>query len=133
MFYELPLTFGMEGDRPPGLPKDQPVPKGFNGEIPWWRPGGYFSKPLLANPQFRRVFLGRTRELLQTVYTEEVFFPVIEGLGKQLRDEVRLRAIAGKENPDQALERFDRNLKSLKEHLVRRRQFLLAQEELKSP
>ena len=52
-------------------------------------------------------------------------------LDNQLREEDRLRALAGKENPDRALERFDQNLKSLREHLIRRRQFLLAQDELK--
>ena len=62
VFYDMPVTFGMEGDRPPGFPKDQPPPQGFNGGA-WWRPGGYFSKPLLANPQFRKLFLARTREL----------------------------------------------------------------------
>lgn len=132
VFVDMPLTFGMEGDLPPGWPKDRPAPKGFGGESPWWRPGGYFSKPLLANPEFRRVFLARTRELLDSVYTEEVFFPIIEALGNRLRDEVRVRAGAGKENPVEAVERFDRNLNSLRKHLSLRRKFLLAQEELKS-
>ena len=95
------------------------------------RAGGYFSKPLLANAQFRKLFLSRIRELLQTVYTEDVFFPIFNDLNNQLREEVRLRALAGKENPDRALERFDRNLEFLREHLTRRRQFLLSQEELK--
>ena len=132
VFFDMPLTFGMEGDRPPGYSKDQPAPRGFNGDTPWWRPGGYFSKPLLANPKFRKIFLTKTRDLLQNVYKEEVFFPVIDDLGQRLREEVKLRATASQENPDRAVERFDRNLKSLKEHLVRRRQFLLAQEELKT-
>lgn len=132
VFVNMPLTFGMEGDRPPGWSKDRPAPKGFGGESPWWRPGGCFSKPLLANSEFRRVFLARTRELLDTVYTEEVFFPIIDELGKRLREEVRLRAGAGKQNPDEAMERFEGNLRSLRQHLTLRRKFLLSQEELKS-
>src|SRR5436189_1726204 len=31
IFYDMPLTFGMEGDRPPGYPPGKPPPRGFNG------------------------------------------------------------------------------------------------------
>ena len=34
----------------------------------WWRRGGHFSGPLLANPHFRKVFLARTRELLDKTF-----------------------------------------------------------------
>jgi hypothetical protein len=131
VFYDMPVTFGMEGDRPPGHPKDQPPPRGFNGGH-WWRAGGYFSKPLLANPQFRKLFLARTREIVEKIYTEENFFPMIDKLKEQLGDEVRLRAEVLKENPEEAMGRFEGNLESLKEHLRKRREFLLQQEEIKT-
>ncbi len=132
VFYDMPVTFGMEGDRPPGYPKDRPAPRGFAGDTAWWRPGGPFSKPLLANPHFRKQFLGRTKEILQTVYSEEAFFPAIDTLGTLLAEEVRWRARILNQDPDQAGAMLQDNLKSLKEHLTRRRQFLLEQEEIRS-
>src|SRR4029077_4673596 len=58
VFYDMPITFGMAGDAPPGMPKNQPAPNNFNFALSiWWRPGGVFSRPLLANPQFRKHFL----------------------------------------------------------------------------
>ena len=131
VFFNMPVTYGMEGDRPPGFPKDRPPPKGFNGGH-WWRPGGYFSKPLLANPHFRKLFLARTREILEDVYTEKNFFPEIDKLEEQLKDELPVRAAAQNENAEEAKNRFERDLQSLKEHLVKRREFLLAQEEIKT-
>ncbi len=132
VFYDMPLSFGMEGDAPPGWPKDRPPPRGFGGKTEWWRPGGYFSKPLLANPQFRKQFLARTKELLENVYTEEIFFPIIDQMGERLKEEVRLHAVAIKEDPDKASQRFQRNLQSLRDHLTKRRKFLLEQGEIKS-
>jgi hypothetical protein len=132
VFYDMPLTFGMEGDRPPGYPKDRPAPRGFAGGTVWWRPGGHFSKPLLANPHFRKQFLARTKELLETVYIEDAFFPTIDALGARLADEVRLRATILNQDPEQAAATLQANLKSLKEHLTLRRKFLLDQEEIRS-
>jgi spore coat protein CotH len=132
VFFDMPLTFGMAGDAPPGSPRNRPSPQFFGGGAPWWRPGGWFSKPLLANPQFRKHFLARTREILDTIYTEEVFFPIIDAMGERLKDEVRIRAVAIKENPDSASLRLERNLRSLKDHLVKRRRFLLEQPEIRS-
>jgi hypothetical protein len=123
----MPLTFGMEGDLPPGWPKDRPPPRGFGGGASWWRPGGYFSKPLLANPRFRKLYLARIREILEKVYTEETFFPLIDGMGERLRDEVRVRAEATRQDPDRASKQLEENLHSLKDHLVKRRKFLLDQ------
>lgn len=131
-FYDMPITFGMEGDIPPGWPKDRPAPRGFGEGPQWWRPGGYFSKPLLANPQFRKHFLARTREILDSIYTERVFFPLIDSTVEQLRDEVRLRAELRHEPPEEAVERLKRNAQSLKEHLLKRRKFLLEQDEIRS-
>jgi hypothetical protein len=125
VFTEMPLTFGMEGDVPRG------PNTGFGGPV-WWRPGGYFSKPLLANPHFRKLFLARTKELLEKVYTEEVVFPLIKDMGERLRDEVKIRAELRRENPQQALTHLDRNLDSLREHLTKRRKYLLDQPEIKT-
>jgi hypothetical protein len=118
VFFDMPLTFGMTGDRPVGGA--------------WWRPAGHFSGPLLANPQFRKVFLARTKELVEQVYTEDVFFPLINGLGDRLAEEVVLRAKIRGEDPNKALQHFARNLQSLREHVTKRRQFLLQQDEIKT-
>src|SRR5207244_5760281 len=99
----------MEGDRPPS---------GFQA---WWRPGGDVSKPLLANPTFRKHFLARTKELAEKVYTEETFGPVIKALGARLEDEVKYRAEVRREDPKQAAEHFRKNLDSLRDHLTKRR------------
>jgi hypothetical protein len=132
VFYDMPLTLGMEGDRPPGWPKDRPPPYPFSFEHSiWWRPGGVFAKPLLANPEFRKHYLARTKELLEKVYTEEVFFPLIDKTGERLKDEVKLRAELRREDPKAAADHLRRNLDSLKEHLTKRRKFLLDQEEIK--
>ena len=132
VFYDMPLTFGMEGDRPPGWPKDRPVPRGFGMGSSWWRPGGYFSKPLLANPHFRKQFLARIKEMVETIYTPEIFFPLLDDLQARLKEEVRFRATIIKQDPDAAEAALQRNIQSLKEHLTKRRQFLLEQEEIRT-
>jgi len=135
VFYDMPITFGMEGDTPPGQRQAPTRGRGFGfggGGPGWWRAPGYFSGPLLANPQFRKLFLARTREILETIYTETVFDPIIEAMADRLRDEVRLRAQLVRENPDRALERFERDLRDRREHVKKRREFLLAQDEIKS-
>lgn len=132
VFFDMPLTLGMEGDRPNGWPKDRPPPHPFSFQHSiWWRPGSAFSKPLLANPHCRKLFLARTKELLETVYTEKVFFPLIDQMGERLQDEVKLRAELRRQDPKFAADHLKRNLESLKEHLKKRRAFLLEQEELK--
>lgn len=117
VFFDMPITFGMEGDQPRG---------GF-----WWRPGGDVSKPLLANATFRKHFLARTKDLLETVYTEEKFGPVIKALGERLEDEVKIRAEARREDPKRAVEHFRKLLDSFRDHLTKRREFLLKQDEIK--
>lgn len=116
VFFHMPITFGMEGDRPVG-----------GG---WWRPGGDFARPLLANPTFRKHFLARTKDLLKTVYTEETFNPIIQALGDKLEAEVKVRAELRRENPQAALDNLKRNLNWLREHLKKRRDFLLKQDEI---
>ncbi len=124
VFFNMPITFGMKGTQPPGGAADF----NFGG---WWRPPGFFSGPLLANPEFRRRFLARTRQLLETVYTPGVFFPVIDTLADRLRPEVPIRARAIGDDPDEAQARFARNVASLKEHLEKRRAFLLQTDEIR--
>jgi hypothetical protein len=124
VFYQLPLTFGMKGDRPPPGQGNN-----FNG---WWRPPGWFSGPLLANPYFRRIFLTRVKDITENVYTEKVFFPMIDAMGERLRDDVRIRAQIHGEDPTAAMQRHESHLNWMREHLKKRRAFLLAQKELQA-
>ena len=121
-FTNMPLTFGMKGDRPRGG-------RFFGGN--WWRPGGHFSSPLLANPTFRKIFLSEVTRILNEIYSEKNYYPVIDELAEKLRPEVPIRADAIGESRDDAMERFDVNVESLKRHLRKRREFLLEQDELK--
>lgn len=119
VFYNMALTFGMNGDEPP------------SDGGGWWRPPGFFSGPLLANPKFRKVFLGRTKYILESVYTEAAFGPVMDDLEKRLVPEVRVRAQIQKQNPDRAVANFRSELGRARKHLRLRRDFLLSQAELK--
>src|SRR2546423_8084897 len=60
VFFNMPLTFGMNGD--PRPKENVGFGNPFGGGTAWWRPGGHFSGALLANPQFRKVFLSRVKE-----------------------------------------------------------------------
>jgi hypothetical protein len=135
LLYNMPLTFGAEGDKPSGWKGDKP-PTGFLGPgmggAMWWRPGGYVSKPLLANPTFRKLFLARLKELLGSEFTEDRLFPLVDQLRDRLQDEVRFRAEASKEDPNRAQQRFESNLASLKEFVTKRRQWLLEQAEIRT-
>jgi hypothetical protein len=135
---DIPLTFGMEGAVPPG---GRPGAGGgfgggfggpFGGGGPgWWRPGGYFSRPLLANPHFRKVFLKRVRDILDRVYTEETYAPMIDELAERLKEDAALRAQARGDNADAAAEMMADNVRFLKTHLRKRREYLLGQDELR--
>jgi len=128
VFYNMPLTFGMAGDRPPG-DRDG---GGRGLQRAWWRPGGWFSGPLLANPQFRKIFLARTKEILEKSYTKEVYFPLMEVMASSLEEDVKLRGEATGMATDAARQELARNVELLKDHLVKRRQFLLEQPEVHS-
>ena len=119
LFYTMSITFGMNGDSRPA----------DGGQ---WRPPGFFSGPLLANPQFRKIFLARTKQILETVYTEDAFAPIIAELGLRLEQEVKLRAEFFKSDPAAATRALKANLEGCLEHLRKRRAFLLAQEEIKN-
>jgi CotH kinase protein/Lamin Tail Domain len=146
VFVDMPLTFGMDGDRPPGQGgggRNGGVfgglfggggGNGFGGGpgAPWWRQPGYFSGPLLANPQFRKVFLARTKDILEKVYTPQIYEPLIDSMVERLREDAGMRAKARRERPEEGVRLLMHNADLLKTHLVKRREFLLAQKELKT-
>jgi hypothetical protein len=121
----MPITFGAEGDKPP----DGVGRMGFGF---WWRAGGFISKPVLANPTFRALYLARIKELLDTEFTETKLFPMIDQYRTRLQDEVRFRAVAAREDPEAAIKRFETYLASIKQFVTKRREWLLNQEEIKS-
>jgi hypothetical protein len=131
VFFTMPLTFGMNGSRPPGGGfggDDNGFGGGpFGGGASWWRPPGFFSGPLLANPEFRQIFLARVRDLLARDYTQENFFPLIDATEERLREDVRLRAQLEGRPPQTGEQELEKNAELMKTHLLKRRQYLLAQ------
>jgi hypothetical protein len=125
-WYELPLTYGMNGDKSPrslfGLRERGPF-----GGVGWWRPPGYLSGPLLANPGFRKQFLLRLREICSSTFTEEKLFPVMRELELRLRPEVRFRAELEGEDPQAAQKQFLADMESFRSQVKKRRQFLLSE------
>jgi hypothetical protein len=121
-WYDMPLTIGMKGDTGTrswfgGGP--------FGGGAGWWRPPGWFSGPLLGNPEFRKLFLARLRIICSNVFTEEQFGPVVDELHKRLRPEVELRARALHQDPAAALRKFDADIQSFHAQLRHRRAYIL--------
>ena len=96
----------------------------------WWRPGGYFSRPLLANPHFRKLFLARTRDVLERVYTQDTYFPLIDQMAARLGPDAAIRAKLRGEDEAAGARLLARDTQLLKTHLTKRRQFLLEQREL---
>jgi len=136
VFFDMPLTFGMAGARPPQAQNNAGAGGGmrrggFGGAI-WWREGGYFSRPLLANPQFRKLFLARTKDILDRIYTQETYFRLIDEMAARLKDDTALRAKLRGESPEVGQQKLARDVDLLKQHLTKRRQFLLEQKELQS-
>lgn len=123
-WYDMALTFGMKGDHEP---KDWDGPRQRNpwGSVPWWRPGGWFSGPLLANPSFRARFLARLKEICETHFTSKEFFPVIDALERQLEPEVRFRATVQGQDVPGALAQFKGDMVSFRRQVKDRRKFLL--------
>jgi hypothetical protein len=78
------------------------------------------------------VFLAKTKQILETVYTDAVFGPILTELEARLTPEVKFRAEIDRQNPAFAVERLKSDLALCREHLRLRREFLLAQNELKS-
>lgn len=127
VFVTLPLTFGMEGDRPP---RQQGGGFGFGGGPAWWRPGGYFSRPLLANSHFRKVFLNRIGQILRDFYTEDRYFSPLDALVSKLEADAALRATLRGEQAEAGMKKLKSDIQLLKTHLTKRREFLLKQPEL---
>ncbi len=121
-WYSMPLTFGANLSGRSG-PRSR-MNFGFGG---WERPPGYFSGPLLGNPEFRKVFLARLQEVLDTVFTEEQFLPVIDALARRLEPEVRYRGELTQGDPNGALAEFRANMDSFRRQLKNRRKFLLSE------
>ena len=61
-----------------------------------------------------------------------MFFPLIEAMGERLKEETVVRPGRYQPASEAAMEHLRRNLDSLKEHLVKRRQWLLDQPEIKA-
>lgn len=120
-WYEMPLTMGMNSDRPSGRHSGG---YNFGG---WWRPPGPFSGPLLANPQFRKRFEARLKQICETVFTDEKFGPVVESLRQRLEPEVRLKAQLSGQDPADAAREFAGHIDSFHRQLVNRRKYILAQ------
>jgi hypothetical protein len=139
VFFDMPLSFGMAGARQPGTQGDsRPGGGGFGGfgggrgGPLWWRPGGPFSQPLLANPQFRKIFLARTKEILERVYTQDIYFPMIGQIAARLGEDAAIRARLRGEDASAGARLLARDAELLKMHLTKRRQFLLEQKELQT-
>lgn len=132
VFYDMPVTFGMNGDRLPGL-LGLFMPKGnFGVGHTWWRPPGWFSGPLLANPSFKKHYFARIKQLLENEYTPEKWEPTFQQVEANLRGEVRYRAELLGEDAGEAEERLKAHVNTLRQHLLKRRQFLLGRDEIRS-
>ena len=123
-WYEMPLTFGMNGPTPSrsffgGGP--------FGGGASWWRPPGWFSGPLLANPEFRRRFLARLREICETIFTPEKMGPAINAMENHLEEEVVVRAQLTRESPEAVERALRSDIQSFRNQVINRRKFILQQ------
>src|SRR5262249_40665890 len=128
--YNMPLTYGSEGDHPPGEPGGRPSTSyGFRQ---WWRAGGYIFPPVLAHPLFCQLLFARMKEMLEKEVPQARLFPPVDALRDRLGEEVVYRAQVTKEGPNQAQKKFESNLASLKDFITKRRQWLLEQEEIKT-
>jgi hypothetical protein len=124
-WYDMPLTFGMLGSRRPASfsgPMHRVGP--FEG---WWREAGYLSGPLLANAQFRQVFLKRLRALATEVFTEAKMMPLIDDMESRLAEEVAKKAQITRSDPNRAASLFRAHIQSFREQDINRRKFILAE------
>ena len=120
-WYEMPLTFGMnQGNARAGS-------RFFGGFGGWERPPGWFSGPLLANPEFRKAFLKRLNDICLNSFTEEKMLPLINAMEKRLEPEIPIRARITNQNARELLDRFYRDIQSLRNQVKNRRQFILEQ------
>jgi hypothetical protein len=122
-WFGLPLTYGMNGDEPPSGGGNW----GGGGFGPgmWWRPGGWFSGPLLAQPEFRARYLKRLKEFIETEFTEAKMRLIIDDLAKRLEPEVRHRAEIRGSTAESLLRQFRGDMDSFRRQVTGRRAFLL--------
>jgi hypothetical protein len=104
-WYEMPLTYGMNGDQSPSLDRRSKANRmqGPFGGVSWWRAPSYFSDPLLANPG-SQTFLARCASFAPHFHRGKIF-PIINATEKRLEPEIAIRVNA----PDQdaiLLQRF---------------------------
>jgi hypothetical protein len=125
-WYTMPLTFGMNVTGA-ATGRFRLSPFGGDNFHSWSRPPGFFSGPMLANPEFRRRFLSRLREICETVFTEAKFLPVIDALEQRLAPEISVRARALGEDAAPAERRFRADMESVRRQLTNRRKFILAE------
>jgi hypothetical protein len=78
------------------------------------------------------VFLSRTRSILERIYTQDVYFPIIDQMVIRLGEDAAIRARLRGEDAAAGAKRLARDAELLKTHLTKRRQFLLEQKELQS-
>jgi hypothetical protein len=126
-WYGLPLTFGMSGSQPPVALRARGAGGAGGGFVEWWREPGFFSGPLLANPDFRRRFLVRLRDICTSVFTEERIYPLIDEMEKKLGNEVPIRAALQGRPAEAALSEFRANIQSFRDQVIHRRRFVLAE------
>ena len=114
----MPLNYG----------SSEAVRGGFGrGGQMWWRDGGEISKPLLANPEFKKQFRARLKELAENVFNEEDFGARLSKAEELLKAEVTLRARARGTDEESAVESLGEIMDGLREHLQARRKFVLAE------
>lgn len=128
-WYTMPLTFGMKGDKSPGGGLLASLLGGSGGNpfggLPWWRPPGFFSGPLLANPEFRKRFLSRLNEICETVFVPRVIEPVIDKMESRLENEIREYARLNHKDPAEVLDQFHSDIQSFHRQVIHRRDFIL--------
>jgi len=131
-WYQLPLTYGMKGDRSPSRSSSLFNFGGRNqngpfGEMGWWRPPGYFSGPLLANLEFRKRFLLRLKEFTEQSFTEQKVAPLIDSMEKRLLPEIQFKAGNRGDGRSQQVVEFKAHMESFRRQLVERRRFILSE------
>jgi hypothetical protein len=128
-WYDMPLTFGMNGSQPPGrdLLSAAGWGHGPHGGPSWWRRPGWFSGPQLANPEFRQRFLARLEEVCQTTFTEEKMLPLIDALEQRLEPDIPVRAQVLRHDPAQEVRTFHNDIQSLRNQVKNRRAYILSE------
>ena len=123
-WYKLPLTSGMNGDSSPSGGVNF-FRRSYFGGAAWWRPAGHFSGPILANKEFRKVFVDRLRELCHGAFSEPQFLSVIDGLETRLLPEVSYSSRVRNRRPENVEQQFRDQIESFRRQLKHRRTFIL--------